>query len=475
MSQCKSLLFVFLLFGQLILFGQIDQQIKDKPSKWDTITSEEQYHFVTKLNSRYSALSKRERKSHRLDSLYNHTWLDPQNSPPQLEGKQEYIYSDSLEIRKNYLKENSWSTDWTPVSFAKYKLNKTTKMLECESVHLNWNGSDLAIDTLTPYSIDSFYYNQNNLLTNHVVRNQFPLGLDSIRHLVEYKYDSLNRLWKSFHFLREFQSDSMTLRNTIEYGYNESGLVESFDEYRKITGIGFVRHDSIHYSYDEEGILEKRERFAPNGLGAYILDIEEDYFYSNENKLLRKRIQRYNTATTPSTKLPYYIDENYEDNESSSAFGDLYLDNDYFGLAYRYKWEFDIEIESDKVKLPIFLGTLSEYDYLLRSESGINNMLVNLENNFQGYKVDYFYSLLETSSDDDKESEEDYRISPNPVSNMLCASEKLNLEYSIYDLTGKIIDTGSFERGTNCIDISELEAGIYFFNSGNASVRFVKI
>jgi len=65
-------------------------------------------------------------------------------------------------------------------------------------------------------------------------------------------------------------------------------------------------------------------------------------------------------------------------------------------------------------------------------------------------------------------------VFPNPATNVVTINNPLGLEsssYSLHDLSGKVILQGNFAPGTNTIDLSKVESGLYFIKTGNSQMR----
>ncbi|WP_292009450.1 reprolysin-like metallopeptidase [Chryseobacterium sp.] len=66
----------------------------------------------------------------------------------------------------------------------------------------------------------------------------------------------------------------------------------------------------------------------------------------------------------------------------------------------------------------------------------------------------------------------DVQLYPNPVRDILTVSNKTNEDYKIFDMTGKLINSGQLNRGT--VNVSRLIEGAYTIQIGNSSKRFIK-
>ena len=60
-----------------------------------------------------------------------------------------------------------------------------------------------------------------------------------------------------------------------------------------------------------------------------------------------------------------------------------------------------------------------------------------------------------------------FSIYPNPVSDILFVESKIQMEVSIFDITGKALLHQLIESGTNKIDVSNIKTGIYIVQSNS--------
>ncbi|WP_418123660.1 reprolysin-like metallopeptidase [Chryseobacterium sp. PTM-20240506] len=64
------------------------------------------------------------------------------------------------------------------------------------------------------------------------------------------------------------------------------------------------------------------------------------------------------------------------------------------------------------------------------------------------------------------------KLFPNPVKNILNVSNATSEEYKIFDMGGKLINSGKLERGA--INVSGLIKGVYLVQTGETTKRFIK-
>ncbi|WP_308006684.1 reprolysin-like metallopeptidase [uncultured Chryseobacterium sp.] len=73
---------------------------------------------------------------------------------------------------------------------------------------------------------------------------------------------------------------------------------------------------------------------------------------------------------------------------------------------------------------------------------------------------------------DTKDMITDIRVYPNPAKDILNISNTTNEEYKIFDMGGKLINSGKLERGA--VNVSGLIKGAYMIQIGEVSKRFIK-
>jgi hypothetical protein len=73
---------------------------------------------------------------------------------------------------------------------------------------------------------------------------------------------------------------------------------------------------------------------------------------------------------------------------------------------------------------------------------------------------------------DTKDMITDIRVYPNPVKDILNISNTTNEDYKIFDMGGKLINSGKLERGA--VNVSGLIKGAYMIQIGEVSKRFIK-
>ncbi|MDN3693253.1 M12 family metallo-peptidase [Chryseobacterium tructae] len=66
----------------------------------------------------------------------------------------------------------------------------------------------------------------------------------------------------------------------------------------------------------------------------------------------------------------------------------------------------------------------------------------------------------------------DIKLYPNPVKDIMYISNTVSEDYKIFDMSGKVVDSGKLQRGS--VNVSNLIKGAYMIQIGEVSKRFVK-
>ncbi|AGC78198.1 putative repeat protein (TIGR01451 family)/predicted secreted protein (Por secretion system target) [Nonlabens dokdonensis] len=86
----------------------------------------------------------------------------------------------------------------------------------------------------------------------------------------------------------------------------------------------------------------------------------------------------------------------------------------------------------------------------------------------------YSTVVSNTLSTENLQHEDMWILYPNPALEELFVSTKQNATYSLYDLSGKLLKTGSLKEGVNKIDISQLSNGLYVIKGLSSSGQITK-
>lgn len=92
-----------------------------------------------------------------------------------------------------------------------------------------------------------------------------------------------------------------------------------------------------------------------------------------------------------------------------------------------------------------------------------------------GQVEDYTLNIVSSGREnilDTKDMITDIRVYPNPAKDILNISNTTNEEYKIFDMGGKLINSGKLERGA--VNVSGLIKGAYMIQIGEVSKRFIK-
>ena len=289
-SFTKSWLHLFLLAFPFLLVSQTNSEIE---SLSGDMSAREVYDIVKKWNSR--KVESRSFKTHQLDSLYYHSTVNL--IPFTLTGKDVFQYSDSLEIVKVY----NDPRNWTPLTFRKYFFDPKTKKLDRLSLHAPWDGSDIQLDTLSPYRVMNYFYNGNGLLSSTKSRNIENGSIESYDTEFYLFYDNSELLSKTMLF-RKNNADSLVLSGEVFYYHDSLNRLESITQY--LRGIAL---DSIVYYYNQNDHIDLKEEYR--GASSELLHMRHFYKYLPDGSLDVITKQEY--LRDENSPLDEFIEELY--------------------------------------------------------------------------------------------------------------------------------------------------------------------
>lgn len=119
-------------------------------------------------------------------------------------------------------------------------------------------------------------------------------------------------------------------------------------------------------------------------------------------------------------------------------------------------------------------------DYILGGGFGhqlsfTTNSILNIGQQSDFFVAKYSTSVCSLSNKDFKE--QGMELAPNPVESMVKVETQEDLNYSLYDITGKLIKQGKITQQENSIDFAQLMAGTYILETTNqeGAVKKVKL
>ena len=92
-----------------------------------------------------------------------------------------------------------------------------------------------------------------------------------------------------------------------------------------------------------------------------------------------------------------------------------------------------------------------------------------------GQVEDYTLNIVSSGRGDDfatKDLITDIKLYPNPAREILNVSNTTNEDYKIFDMGGKLINSGNLKSGS--VNINNLVKGAYVIQVGEVSKRFIK-
>ncbi len=203
----------------------------------DSLSAHEILAHVKSINHNNNRITLRGKKTHKLDSVFIYD-TNNNTEPLQRRAKIKICHSDTLEIIKGH------SNDTELGSFFKYRKDKTTGNLVQSSLHTQWSGSELEIDTITTGKFLNYYYNEKNLVDSIETRS-IGNGLNLNTHLTTLEYDNFDRLVLSSFYGRDIEHDTLFLGWALKYNY-QNNFLESILEFDNHNTEGWIVSDSTH-------------------------------------------------------------------------------------------------------------------------------------------------------------------------------------------------------------------------------------
>ena len=188
---------------------------------------------------------------------------------------------------------------------------------------------------------------------------------------------------------------------------------------------------------------------------------------------------RYDDLTAEiDTTYVYYVTALYENGESEPSNVVEYTPLHGYQLIYASSGE-NGYIDPEGV-IDLNYGDDFDFDIVAHTGYCIDSLLVDNEVVLEAEGLEaYTYSfmnvtdyhdihatfVLKTHSSDDDAEPKEIKIYPNPAVDELYVitgnNFGMDLKYTVYDLSGRILLSGIFAVGSNTLDISQLGAGIY--------------
>lgn len=453
----------------------------------DSLSAKDHYEYVQLVNSYGKTVSQRNRKTHRLDSVYRYSTRNA-TQPLDIIGRSLYEYSDTLLIERAsvLLYDIASHVDgrWQGSNFDRYKLNPVTGQLN--ELTRQWLPRDEStLDSLPLTYRLKYSYNSHGLLDTLDESRELFIPIDAVSSRFTYQYDGLNRLTDSYVFTYAFP-DTLILDRFFQYGYDTDDRLQ-FHNYYSVSSIdgSNIKIDSTHYHYDEQGYLVREEYFT--GIRDFP-STEYDYTNSASGQPDTVVVKSWNST---GEYLRYNSEESYQLQES----GDLgnmtavaWRNGQYVGTAYGSRRDNDPDISNEQVIYPVPYAYNSKYNNMILSESSFNDYFFVgqyfIDHTERPYGISYFYTNLDESSTvDHPDNNLKIKAVPNPATEELSFivsdfAQQQDCHLKIYDLAGHLVSSAQ-HNWRESYSIADLEAGIYFFQieqAGKVGVgRFVKL
>ena len=318
-----------------------------------------------------------------------------------------------------------------------------------------------------------YFYNEQSLLSE-VVQSYFNGTNWHLQYKYNYEYDGEGNLTVFIQYKYEDDHWAEDEKKVWEY---EEGLPQSMLRY-----LGSYAFEKTLYSYNAQGLCDEMTRCYRNTepgwteeWGAYY---KERYEYDDAGNLLSRVSLRLRTN---SDEWYYYekTELEYDENNNCTYIG-VYKRYDYdteqwTNVSNAFDFTFDRTISIDNIS-GFSLFWEHWLDDLDLSVPVFNQMQhITFDNLGQITDWDFYYSNFNGLD----ETNEGYSaIYPNPTDGILfvetvCTPSLPAETYSITNLMGQTVLTGSLTAETQQIDVSGLPQGMYFITVGDMTRKFV--
>ena len=457
-----------LLIVTNLSYSQTDDYSSD-PYDIKNMSEYEHYLLVQQINNNKPKSRNNRDYSHRVDSIY-YSWTGQGQHPLRLVRKNIFSYSDTLEINKFYSLINGCA----PSIFHKQTLDPATGNPTSFSFHENWDGSELAFDTLKPLILRLFQYNDKQLLEKMESRSLLGYGLDFSELEHYYSYDSLDNLISRKDFRRDFETDSLSLTRERRYEYNKVGLLEFVGSYPPPESINHnIPDDSFRYNYDSLGrVIEIRDEIHYS-IDSIFLFHHSLFSYNDLQGTKHEHLIPFNFISPLSHDFSrhYTFHANGDPLTIDTWFREPFYNELDSLRAWGYIRAFN-DLPNQNIQYPEYLAEHRLWKNGIKFERAYNNYLVPFNGkpaDPDGYQIDFFYTDLSLSSTDYNREELDVSIFPNPAQNSIrIQTDDIvgSLALQLYDINGRQVLQQVVASG-NDMDIATLTKGIYVYKLSN--------
>ncbi|NUM32406.1 MAG: T9SS type A sorting domain-containing protein [Bacteroidetes bacterium] len=316
---------------------------------------------------------------------------------------------------------------------------------EWADVNKEWVNSEKFSSTYAPNGRINVYLREVWNHPNKIWRNDYRIvhsynskNLDTIYSVQKYKM-STNQWINNSQYL---------------YSYDINGnRVKYIEQYYDTIFSVYRNKYKYEYIYDVSNRMTSKinSEWNPN-LNIWRFKYRHSYVYNNKGLLEKifNEMWNVNNLSWDSTSKQIYI---YD------ATNRLIKDNEYY--LNKGTWENNSQLTYSRDANGYRTKYLLEY-WNANTLSWRKSMLMN-----------YWYEAKQISDIKLKEKNELY-VFPNPVKNqMFFVNSDKNLPYTIFDISGKKVQDGQLQYGTNSIFINA-PAGTYIIKAGSCSTRIIK-
>jgi len=433
----------------------------------------EHYQWISDFNQQtlFPTSSYKNDKTHQLDSIIS-TDFDIFNSTSS-SSKSLYFFSDYRDIIVSYSRFDFG--EWLPRSIILYHYNDENLIIK--STFNYWDGDLSNLNDDNPLELRTYHYDNDNKLIEIHVQEEYAIINNIPQNVINYEYnddgfvtDIISSVWSA-------DMDSFSERSGFHYEYDD-GLLKNWIRYGIDENIGYYAKDSILYYHNSSGLVDRELKYSTSSTDIPLrLRRKTDSEYDNDDRLLRQENRdlfrdnfdqnvdtiHYNYYPSGSLK-----DITYTRTDSSLLFIYGFV---FERVSKRLKYEYNDSIAYESILRPgRYTRKYEENHMLLIAEEydDVYNFFPESESNLgQTDRTWYYYSeIIRSSTEDTKEDESYFSITPNPVQDEIeiisSDSYSGDLKIMLTDINGRRIMQEKTYANKK-IDLSHISPGVYVY------------
>ncbi|MFN8285539.1 MAG: T9SS type A sorting domain-containing protein [Chitinophagales bacterium] len=319
--------------------------------------------------------------------------------------------------------------------------------------------------------LDKRWNSVSNIWDNYRRYSNTYTAIDSVNVYLEEGWNPVNNIWlNGTRYIHVYNPQNLDSNLLIEYWNTPGSLWIPFYKYSYTYDASGNQTYQLYQEYDTSFAVYKNKRKYENVFNAanrmtsqtqsiwnsniniWQYEWRYTYTYDAQNVLQTQQLEKWNTNTLQWDLWTYYI---YTYNGSNQPVTAIYQNR------VNGAWE-----------------NASKETFTRGADGYRTNYLVEFWNTntlaWQNFtKIDYWYTNKAANAIDEQPLDRLFAY-PNPVNSpVLFVNAEKNLTYAIYDITGRVIQQGTLQPGTNSL-LFDVPQGMYLLNAGNATTRIIK-